>query len=112
MQELQRRQQAAIEPLAVRATGIQQRMQRLGAHMQAFAELGKAAGELTALLQSEQRESASALEQVEAQLAQITEGARTLFDQARADDFPDVARHADALKQRVAALRGRLGHKA
>ena len=112
MQEMQRRQQAALEPLAVRATEIQQRMQRLGEHMQAFARLGKAAGEVTALLQSEQRESPSTLEQVEAQLAQIAEGARALFEQARADDFPDVARQADTLKQRIAALRGRLGRKA
>jgi ubiquinone biosynthesis protein UbiJ len=87
-------------------------MQRLGEHMQAFARLGEAAGQLTALLQSEQRESPSALEQVEAQLAQIAEGARALFEQARTDDFPDVARQADALKQRIAALRRRLGSKA
>jgi hypothetical protein len=112
MQEMQQRQQAALEPLAVRATEIQQRMQRLGEHMQAFALLGKAAGEVTALLQAEQRESDSALQQVETQLAQIAEGARVLFEQARADDFTDVARQADALKQRIAALRGRLGRKA
>jgi chromosome segregation ATPase len=112
MQEMQQRQQAALEPLAVRATEIQQRMQLLGEHMQAFARLGESAGQLTALLRSEQRQSPSALEQVEAQLAQIAEGARALFDQARADDFPDVARQADALKQRIAALRGRLGGKA
>ena len=112
MQEMQQRQQAALEPLTARATEIQQRMQRLGEHMQAFAKLGEAAGQLTTLLQSEQRESPSAIEQAEAQLAQIAEGARALFEQARADDFPDVARQADALKQRIAALRGRLGRKA
>jgi len=112
MQQMQRRQQAALEPLAVRATEIQQRMQRLGEHMQAFAGLGEAAGQLTALLQSEERESPAALEQVEAELARIAEGARALFEQARADDFSDVARQADALKQRIAALRGRLGRKA
>jgi DNA repair exonuclease SbcCD ATPase subunit len=111
MQELQRRQQAALEPLAMRATEIQQRMQRLGEHMQAFARLGEAAGQLTALLQSEQREDPSALEQVESQLAQIADGARALFEQARADDFPEVARQADSLKQRISALRGRLGGK-
>jgi hypothetical protein len=112
MQEMQRRQQAALEPLAVRATEIQQRMQRLGEHMHAFAKLGEAAAQLTALLQSDQRESPSALEQVEAQLARISEGSRALFEQARADDFPEVARQADALKQRISALRGRLGRKA
>lgn len=111
MHEMQRRQQAALEPLAGRATEIQQRMQRLGEHMQSFAGLGESAGQLTALLQSEQRESPSALQQVEMQLAQIAEAARALFEQARADDFPDVARQADALKQRITALRGRLGRK-
>ncbi len=112
MQDMQQRQQAALEPLAVRATEIQQRMQRLGEHMQSFARLGEAAGQLTSLLQSQQRESPSALEQVEKKLAEIVEGARGLFEQARADDFPDVARQADALRQRISALRGRLGRKA
>jgi hypothetical protein len=48
------------------------------------------------------------LEEADARLTKISEGARALFDAAHADDFPEVAREADALKQRVAALRRRL----
>jgi hypothetical protein len=51
------------------------------------------------------------LGEVDAQLRQIAAGARELFEAARADDFPDIARQADALKQRVGALRKRLEGK-
>jgi hypothetical protein len=108
MHQMQERQQAALAPLAASATDLQRRMQKLGEHMQTFAALGASAGEATALLQSK-RETSSTFEDVEAALAKIAEGARALFEAARADDFPDVARQADALRQRVSALRGRLG---
>jgi DNA repair exonuclease SbcCD ATPase subunit len=108
MQGLQERQQAALEPLALRATEIQQRMQRLGELMAAFALLGKTAGEVTSTLQSADARSPATLEQVASQLTSIVDGARVLFEQARVEDFPEVAREADALKQRIAALRGKL----
>jgi DNA repair exonuclease SbcCD ATPase subunit len=111
MAGMQARQQAALEPLAALASEIQQRMQRLGEHMQAFAALGTAASEVTALLQANESDRSAVLGEVDAQLSQIAAGARTLFEAARADDFPDVARQADALKQRVSALRKRLAGK-
>jgi chromosome segregation ATPase len=109
MERMQARQQAALEPLAARAGDVQQRIQRLGEHMQVFAGLGKAAAETTALLQSEDAEPEAMLEQAREELAKIADGARSLIEAARSDDFPDVAREADTLKQRVSALRGRLG---
>jgi hypothetical protein len=108
MANMQVRQQAALEPLAAFASDIQGRMQRLGEHMQAFALLGQAAGEVTALLQANEGDRSAIVAEVDAQLTKISEGARAVFDAARADDFPDVAREADALKQRVSALRRRL----
>ena len=108
MARMQARQQAALEPLALFATEIQRRMQRLNEHMQAFAALGTAAGEVTALLQSGDPERSAVFADVDARLLEISEGARALFDAAHADDFPDVAREADALKQRVSALKKRL----
>ena len=51
------------------------------------------------------------LAEVEAQLTRISEGARSVLEAARNDDFPDVAREADALKQRVSSLRRRLDGK-
>jgi hypothetical protein len=107
MQHMEARQQTAIESLAPRAEEIQARVTRLGEHMQAFGELGKAAGEITVMLQSN-GERAAVIEHVEARLAEIDERARALFESARKDDFPEVAREADALKQRLGALRGKL----
>jgi hypothetical protein len=109
---MQARQQAALEPLAMFANEIQTRMQKLGEHMQAYATLGAAAGEVTNLIQSSNGDHGAVLNDVSTLLDKISEGARTLFDLARADDFPDVVREADSLKQRVAALRKRLDAKA
>ena len=107
MAGMQHRQQAAIEPLAAFAVEIQQRMRRLEAHLQAYAALGKAAGEVTALVQGEGERSA-VLEQVHGRLSEIESGARALIEAARGDDFPDVVRDADTLKQRVLSLKKRL----
>jgi chromosome segregation ATPase len=111
MARMQARQAAALEPLAAFASELQQRMLKLRAHMDSFGALGTAAGEVTSLLQAEDKERSVVLEQADAQLTKIADGARALFDAAHADDFPEVAREADALKQRVSALRRRLEGK-
>ena len=108
MGELQVRQTAALEPLAAFASEIQARMELLQTHMQAFAELGKLAQEVTAMLQTTAGERALLVDGAEAKLGKIADGAKTLFEAAHADDFPEVAREADTLKQRVQALRRRL----
>jgi uncharacterized coiled-coil DUF342 family protein len=108
MATMQGRQQAALEPLATFASEIQQRHQRLLEHMQAFAALGSAAAEVTARIQGGEGERAAVLSDVDAQLGRLADNARALFDAARAEDFPELAREADALKQRAAALRRRL----
>jgi chromosome segregation ATPase len=108
MARMQVRQQAALEPLAAFATHLQQRMHLLEEHKQAYAALGKAAGEVTTLLQSANGARSAVFEQVDAGLAKIAEGARALFEATRSDDFPDLASEADGLKQRVSALRRRL----
>jgi chromosome segregation ATPase len=108
MARMQTRQAVALEPLASFASELQERMLKLREHMAGFGALGKAAGEVTALLQSEDKDRSTVLAAADAQLTQISEGARALFEAAHADDFPEVAREADALKQRIAALRRRL----
>lgn len=108
MAQMQVRQQAALEPMAAFAAQIQQRMQRLTEHMQAFAALGQTAAEVTALIQAGQSDHSLVLAEVETQLSKLSDGARALFDAAQADDFPDLAREADALKQRTGSLRKRL----
>jgi hypothetical protein len=102
---MQERQQAALDPLAAFAVEVQQRTALLGKHMQSFQALGTAAGEVNALLASGDR---ATLPQAETRLQEISEAARVVFEAARADDFPEIAREADVLKQRMAALRKRL----
>jgi len=112
MATMQARQQAALEPLAAFANEIQARHQRLKEHMQAYAALGSAAAEVTARIQTGEGERAAVLSDVEAQLARIADSAKALFEAAHADDFPELAREADALKQRASSLRRRLESKA
>jgi hypothetical protein len=75
--------------------------------MQSFALLGQRAGELNTALAAG-LEDRGLLPSVEARMQDIAEAARTLFEAARADDFPEIAREADVLKQRMLALRKRL----
>jgi ABC-type transporter Mla subunit MlaD len=107
MAHLQARQQAALEPLATFATYVQQRRDLFAIHMQTFAQLGHAAGELSAALGSGGTNAAS-LGEADRRLQEIVDRARALFEAARDDDFPSIAREADVLKQRMAALRKRL----
>lgn len=108
MERMQARQQAALEPLSEFATRVQARLAQLEAHMQAFAELGQAASRLSALLKTGPAGGAALIRDANAQLSSIADGARALFDASRNDGFPEVAREAEALKQRVTALRKRL----
>jgi hypothetical protein len=106
MERMQVRQQAALEELARHATTIQERVRKLEEHMRAYAALGQAASEATALLQSE-GDRALIVESAKTRLSMIVDDARTLHDAARADDFPEIAREADALRQSMSALRRR-----
>lgn len=121
MVEMQERQQAALEPLSARATEIQERMMRLSDHMQRFGALGVQASEVARLLQAlpsveaAENESAvepaaqtSALIDVDARFTALVEEAKALAESAREEDFPEIFREADALKQKIHAMRGRL----
>jgi chromosome segregation ATPase len=108
MARMQERQQAAIEPLAAFAAEVQRRTELLGGHMQRFEALGKTAAALNDEMAASAKDRA-ARGRAEARLKEISEAARALFEAARADDFPEIAREADVLKQRMAALGKRLG---
>jgi hypothetical protein len=107
MQRMQARQTAALEPLAGRASDIQTRKRRLDEHMETFAALGQKAGDTSKLLQSGGADPL-VVGDVRQRLATLAGDAKTLFEAARDDDFPDVAREADALAKRLTALLRRL----
>jgi hypothetical protein len=107
MMRMEERQRAALEPLAAFAAELRGRMQLFARHMETFAVLGSSASELNAALTAGSKDRAD-LARAEAKLHEISEQARALFEAARADDFPEIAREADVLKQRMAALGKRL----
>lgn len=107
MAHMQDRQQAALQGLSAFAVELQQRTQLFEQHMESFGALGKAAGEVSAQLVASDGDQSALLGAV-ARLQEISDGARAVFDAARAADFPDIAREADVLKQRLASLRKRL----
>ena len=110
MVHLQNRQQEALEPLANFAALLQQRRNLFVKHMQAYTELGTAAGELNSTFANGGTNTA-ALAEADRRLQEISDRARALFEAARDDEFPEIAREADVLKQRMGALRKRLAPK-
>jgi len=107
LNHMQARQQAALEPLAAFAVELQRRSELFARHMEAFGALGQAAGIVNDDLAGAANDAA-ARARANARLEEIVAAARGLFEAARADDFPEIAREADVLKQRMAALRQRL----
>jgi len=110
MTDMQERQKAALEPLGECAANVESRTRRLGEHMEAFRALGAAAARATAILQEQTPDREALLERVGTELAATADNAKALFDAARSDDFPEVAREADALRQSLSAA-GRRLHK-
>jgi hypothetical protein len=117
MLHTQARQEAALGPLAARAVEIRDRGEKLAAHMQAFAALGVRANDATKLLQASGAESTNGgspnvteetFAEVDRLLSEIVEQGRTLSEAAKVDEMPEVARDADALKQRIQSIRGKL----
>jgi hypothetical protein len=121
MGQMQSRQQSAVEPLSTRATEIQERVNRLSEHMQRFGALGVKANEMGLALREVSNassneavgtgrgaEQASALIDVDERFRLLVDEAKGLAESAESEEFPDIAREADALKQKLHALRGRL----
>lgn len=116
MQAMQARQEAAMLPLAPRATELQARLERHSEHMQRFQALGVKAKDAVAALielsssrgEGNDEESASFLIDADERIRGLVDDARAMAEAARADEFPDIAREAHALEQRVQAMRQRL----
>ncbi len=113
---MQARQEAAMVPLQARAAEIQSRMTRHSEHMQRFGALGlKAKEAVGALLElsssgADDRGAQGAALAINAdeQVRGLVDEARALAEAAQADEFPEIAREAHALEQRVRAMRERL----
>jgi hypothetical protein len=113
---MQARQEAAMVPLQARATEVQSRMARHSEHMQRFGALGlkakDAVGVLVELSSSEGDgkgpEGALLAINADEQVQGLIDETRAMAEAAKADEFPELAREAHALEQRVRAMRERL----
>jgi hypothetical protein len=116
MQGMQARQEAAMGPLEVRAREVQSRLQLHSEHMQRFGALGLKAREAVEALReiSEPADGghganeATLLIDADERVRGLVEEAKAMAHAADADEFPDIAREAHGLGQRVQAMRERL----
>lgn len=117
---MQGRQQAALDTLSARAVEIQTRMTRLSEHMQRFGELGLQAAEVAKMLSElpsmqpgpdapkPATSETTVLIEVDERFTALVAGAKALAQLAQDENFVELARQADVLKQQIQAMRGRL----
>jgi hypothetical protein len=97
-------QNASVEVIRAKAEELKSRAVAFQQLLTQFEAMGVAASELNAKLQS----SGPAEVDLAAALAALAAQAETLMGNARAQDFDDVARLGDGLKQQLNAMRKRL----
>jgi DNA-binding ferritin-like protein len=115
------RQQTSADALQTRVDEIQSRTACYEGLLQRFAGLGSRASSLQErVLQAAAMQKsadgavastgvASVLEEVQDRLAEIITEAADLARAANSDDFADLARQADSLRQQVLSVRNRVG---
>lgn len=103
MMRLQQRQNKAIERLAAFAESLRSRNERMSQLMQRYASLGTKAGELAETLSD-----AGALEATRTTLAELGDEAKKLGQDAESEGFGEIAREANALKQKLQSTLAKL----
>jgi methyl-accepting chemotaxis protein len=112
------RQQTLAAQVNSRAQELQERTNVFQALMERFAGLGQEAGTLSGLMQEvagrtqqeqpmQAEELISSLQKVNEGMTQVAENAEKLATDAAAQDFVDVARDAESLRQQLLAARNR-----
>lgn len=117
---MQKRQEAAMLPLQARALELQSRMARHTEHMERFGALGSKAKEVLDVLieissagaDTPAAKGAALLLDAGERVQNLVEEIRSMTDAAKADEFPEIAREAHALQQRLQAARDRLSELA
>jgi chromosome segregation ATPase len=114
--ERQQKQAGAAQKYAQALQDRTAAFQRL---LERYAALGSAAGEINELMQALGGSNGSSLgkpapdayekiDRADERLEQISKDADTLARQAQAEEFAELARHADSLKQQLVTARGKL----
>ncbi len=114
------RQQEHARGVNARAEELQARTQAFQALLQRYAGLGRSASELNAVVQDiaarrqkattpeDNRALAGSLDQLLERMGQVAEEAQGLANSATADDFNDIARQADSLRQQLLSARNKM----
>jgi chromosome segregation ATPase len=108
---LQKRQQGAVDALAKHANAIKFRSERMTEHMQAYAQLGAKAATIAEMLgkmETHPGGAVTALSEVEGELGKIVDEAKRISDAAESENFTEIAREANALRQKLQSMRARL----
>lgn len=104
------RNEATVQTMQQRSDEIQARSQQLSELLTRFDKIGEEAREISSLAQTVTTEGAGEkLTELESRMAAIAEAAKALWEQADKDDWTDVARDADSLRQQVLAAKNKLG---
>jgi chromosome segregation ATPase len=102
------KQQSNADALYQRALEMQKRAAELQELMKRFAELGAEATTINDLLQAagdDQAARVKSLEEAEARMTKVVDGASALANDAKERDMQDIARQADSLRQQVLAVK-------
>lgn len=113
---MQTRQEAAMLPLQERALELQARMALHTQHVERFGALGSKAREVLDVLVNISSSGADApgargaalLLDADERVRNLVEDIRAMTEAANADEFPEIAREAHALQQRLQSARDRL----
>lgn len=109
MMGLQDRQNKAVTRLATFAESLRARNERMNELMQTYATLGARAAEIAEQLgKADPAGMQRALEEIRPKLSEIVEGAKALSTAAEAEELVEIAREANALKQKLQSMLTRL----
>lgn len=115
------RQQTQAEAVNARALELQQRAETFKSLLERYGELGKSAAELNQRMQEFAAKRAQAqtpeqnaeligtLDALNERMVQVAEEAQSVTKLAEEQDFTDVGRQADSLRQQLLSARNKLG---
>jgi hypothetical protein len=112
--EARDRQQAQASVVAGRAEQVGARSERFAALLERFEALGADAGELNRLVQQLATQDkptnggAGGFAEVDTRLGRLADDAGTLSASAQGEDFPELARRAESLRQQLLSARNKL----
>ncbi len=102
------RQLAQVEAVKAKSVQIQERSAVFAGLLDQFQQLGKGAGALNEKLKPSAQPGANPIVDVQAEMTNLATRAEALATIAKDQDFDDLARQADGLRQQILAARNKL----